>query len=217
MPRFRRCLVTCAAIGFLATPGAAQRAGAPKLGVDGLVLFRDPGSVAVLARATSYWQAVSTRSEELLGDFRYLPEYATARAQGQVFVAMEIPDQTLDGSSTGEGPAKGLQTFLSQLQNPAAGPMHSLQTILVTLDAATGLDLVLRASTDSPENGQLVYALLDSYLTMGRSMAQQNPQAAGILDHLELTHDGSNVEISVSMTGEDVLAAIRQSQPISGD
>jgi hypothetical protein len=89
MMRFRRFLVTSAAIGFLATPGAAQRAGAPKLGVDGLVLFRDPGSVAVLARATSYWQAVSTRSEELLGDFRYLPEYATARARGQVFEILE--------------------------------------------------------------------------------------------------------------------------------
>lgn len=68
---------------------AAQRAGAPRLGVDGLVLFRDPGSVAVLATATPFWQPVSTRSEELLGDFRYLPEYASARARGQVFQLVE--------------------------------------------------------------------------------------------------------------------------------
>jgi len=63
----------------------AQRGGAPRLGVDGLVLFREEGSVAVLARATPHWREVVTRSEELLGDFRYLPEYATVRTRGQVF------------------------------------------------------------------------------------------------------------------------------------
>ncbi len=68
-----------------AAPVAAQRAGAPKLGVDGLLLFRGQGSVAALAVATSAWRAVSTRSEDLLGDFKYLPEYASARARGQVF------------------------------------------------------------------------------------------------------------------------------------
>lgn len=71
------------------SPVCAQRAGAPSLGVDGLVLFREAGSLAVLAVATPYWQPVSTRSEELLGDFRYLPEYASARAQGQVFHLLE--------------------------------------------------------------------------------------------------------------------------------
>lgn len=66
-------------------PVEAQRAGAPRLGVDGLVLFRSGGSVAVLAVATPFWRAVSTRSEELLGDFRYLPEYAATRSRGQIF------------------------------------------------------------------------------------------------------------------------------------
>ncbi|MGW8265823.1 MAG: hypothetical protein ACWGSQ_05600 [Longimicrobiales bacterium] len=83
--RLRDLLAVGAAMAFLAGPGSAQRAGAPKLGVDGLVLFRDPGSVAVLVRATPFWQAVSTRSEELLGDFQYMPQYATAGARGQIF------------------------------------------------------------------------------------------------------------------------------------
>lgn len=74
---------------FPGGPAGAQRVGAPSLGVDGLVLFREAGSVAVLAEATPYWQPVSTPSEELLGDFRYLPEYASARAQGQVFRLLE--------------------------------------------------------------------------------------------------------------------------------
>jgi hypothetical protein len=99
--RLREILLTGAAIGLLAAPGTAQRAGAPKLGVDGLVLFRDPGSVAVLARATPYWRAVSTRSEELLGDFRYLPEYATARTQGQVFEILDSDPSGWMGSELG--------------------------------------------------------------------------------------------------------------------
>ena len=45
----------------------------------------------------------------------------------------------------------------------------------------------------------------------------QNPQAAGILDHLELTQDGSNVEIRISMSGTDVRAALQRSHPIAGD
>jgi len=69
----------------LPAPGLAQRGDAPGLGVDGLPLYREAGSVAVLAQATDLWQAVSSRTEELQGDFRYLPEYASARSQGQVF------------------------------------------------------------------------------------------------------------------------------------
>jgi hypothetical protein len=72
-------------LAVMAPSCLAQRAGAPTLGVDGLVLFRGQGSVAVLATATPFWQPVSTRSEELLGDFRYLPDFASARAQGQLF------------------------------------------------------------------------------------------------------------------------------------
>jgi len=91
--RLRAIPVVGLAIALSVAPVTAQRAGAPKLGVDGLVHFRDPGSVAVLAEATPFWRPVSTRSEELLGDFRYLPEYASARAQGQVFrlLASDVP------------------------------------------------------------------------------------------------------------------------------
>ena len=87
--RFLTMLLMVAVMASFAGPCLAQRAGAPKLGLDGLIGFRDQGSVAVLARATSYWRPVSTRSEELLGDFKYLPEYASARAQGQIFQLLE--------------------------------------------------------------------------------------------------------------------------------
>jgi len=89
-------LVLCAGalLVFLAPPGHAQRATAPKLGVDGLVVFRNQGSVAILAEATPFWQPISTRSEELLGEFRYMPEYASAKAKGQVFRVVEAESST---------------------------------------------------------------------------------------------------------------------------
>ncbi len=77
--------LAAAVIALPTLPATAQRAGAPTLGVDGLPLFRESGSAAVLAVAVDRWKAVSSRSEELLGGFRYLPERASARAMGQVF------------------------------------------------------------------------------------------------------------------------------------
>jgi len=96
--RVRSVLMVGGLLALGVAPGAGQRAGAPKLGVDGLVIFRDLGSVAVLAEATPYWKPVATRTEELLGDFRYLPEYASARAQGQIFqlLASDAPHLAAD-------------------------------------------------------------------------------------------------------------------------
>jgi len=42
----RELLAAGAGVALLTGTGTARRAGAPKLGVDGPVLFRDPGSVA---------------------------------------------------------------------------------------------------------------------------------------------------------------------------
>ena len=76
----------------------AQRPSQSKVGVDGLVLFRGEGSMAVLARATEFWQPVQTPTEGLRGDFKYLPELATARARGQIF---ELLDSDAPGSVVG--------------------------------------------------------------------------------------------------------------------
>jgi hypothetical protein len=95
--------------------------------------------------------------------------------------------------------------------------MQSLQTILLTLDAETGIELALSGATDTDANGKQVYEMLNGYLTLGRSMAAQNPQAAELLNHLELSHDGSDVAISISMSGDDVRAALQQSQAIADE
>jgi hypothetical protein len=51
----------------------------------GLPLFRPPGAVAVLALATPAWKAVPTDPHDLLGDYQFLPPYATDDTEGQVF------------------------------------------------------------------------------------------------------------------------------------
>ena len=139
------------------------------------------------------------------------------RAHGQFYIAIEIPQQVPGSAGTPDGPARGLSTILAQLQNPAAGPMQNLESLLLTLDADSGLELALNASTDSDDNGRQVYEMLSGYLSIGRSMAAQNPQAAGIMEHLELARDGSNVEIRISMSGADVRAALQQSHAIADD
>jgi len=109
--RIHDLLLLGALMAGQAHPAWGQRAGAPESGVDGLVRFRGEGSVALLASATSYWGPVSTRAEELLGDFRYLPEYARARAQGQRFeVLVSSPPEWMEAE--GEG-GSGVGSFLA--------------------------------------------------------------------------------------------------------
>ena len=55
----------------------------------GLPLFRPPGAVAVIARATPQWVAVPTDPHTLLGDYQFLPTYATDDTEGQLFEVLQ--------------------------------------------------------------------------------------------------------------------------------
>jgi len=55
----------------------------------GLPLFRPPGAVAVIAQATARWVAVPTDPYNLLGDYQFLPSYATDDTEGQLFEILE--------------------------------------------------------------------------------------------------------------------------------
>lgn len=55
-------------------------------------MFREPGTVAVLARATDRWSGVPTDAHDLLGDYRFLPPYATQDTRGQVFELLEAEE-----------------------------------------------------------------------------------------------------------------------------
>ena len=52
---------------------------------SGLPLYRQPGAAAVIARATPRWVPVPTDPHNLLGDYQFLPPYATDDTQGQLF------------------------------------------------------------------------------------------------------------------------------------
>jgi len=64
-------------------PGGLEPAG------EGLPLFRESGGIAVIAVATPDWAMVPVESRELFGDYQYIPSAVTARARGQVFLALE--------------------------------------------------------------------------------------------------------------------------------
>ena len=58
----------------------------------GLPLFRPPNSVVVLARATPSWPAVPTDAHDLLGNYQFLPAYATEDTRGQLFELLEAEE-----------------------------------------------------------------------------------------------------------------------------
>lgn len=79
------------ACGLLTIPMGvqAQAMGALDPAGAGLPLFRPPGAVAVIARATTVWKAVPTDPHDLLGDYQFLPPYATDDTEGQLFELLE--------------------------------------------------------------------------------------------------------------------------------
>jgi len=71
---------------------------------EGLPLFREAGTVAVLARAMDRWSGVPTDAHHLLGDYRLLPPYATQNTRGQLFELLEAEE--------GRAPADGEGRFV---------------------------------------------------------------------------------------------------------
>ena len=58
----------------------------------GLPLFRPVNAVAVIARATPNWLAVPTDPHDLLGNYQFLPSYATDDTKGQLFELLEAEE-----------------------------------------------------------------------------------------------------------------------------
>lgn len=85
MLRMLRCLVVGWVLFTLPAGARAQGVGEFDPAGAGLPLFRPANAVAVLARATDEWRAVPTDPHDLLGDYQFLPTYATDDTEGQVF------------------------------------------------------------------------------------------------------------------------------------
>jgi hypothetical protein len=80
-------------LGILLVVGPAGSLAQVRVDVDpagaGLPLFRPENAVAVMVRATDTWLAVPTDPHDMLGDYRFLPHYATDETAGQVFMLLE--------------------------------------------------------------------------------------------------------------------------------
>lgn len=79
-------------LGTTPFPAVGQtRAGFDPAGA-GLPLYRDAEAIAVLAVATSRWTMVPTDAHDMLGNYQFLPPYATDDTQGQVFELVASED-----------------------------------------------------------------------------------------------------------------------------
>lgn len=141
------------------------------------------------------------------------------QAKGQMYLALRIPDEMRQApAQDADASPSGVNMLFSQLQSPQAGPMQSIQTILVTLEAGAGLDMAIHAAADTGENGKLLYDTLNGYLGIGKMMAGDNPQAVEFLNQIRLEHSGKVIKVSASVSNEAIQAAIAaQSDQVSAN
>lgn len=167
-----------------------------------IATFLDPRTL-VMASAPDFGRLVRSARRE--GPRAEDLSTLVAEAGGQVIVAMRIPDLA-------ESPAddSGLGRLLGPLRTPAAGPMASLRSILLSLEADRGLAVTLAAAADSPENGALVHQVLEGYLTMGRTMSGGDPELAEILDGLELSREAARVRMSLTLSPDQIDRGLKR-------
>lgn len=63
---------------------------------EGLPLFRSSGGTVVMAVSAGEWKPVPTDAHDMLGDYRFLPHYATEDTRGQVFRVLRVEDPAFD-------------------------------------------------------------------------------------------------------------------------
>jgi hypothetical protein len=131
-----------------------------------------------------------------------------AGARGQVRLAMTFPE----AEPRDPGEATTPSMVHSIVEAVRSSPLGQLQSIMLTLNAGSGLDVTLQAKADTPANGSAVYEMLNGYMAMGRMMAAENPELGVFLDHLTLEREESAVSLAISMTGDEIRAAIEESQ-----
>jgi len=134
-----------------------------------------------------------------------------AKAEGQVQLALVLPERQEQQPDEAQVPSM-VRGFLNSVQQSPLGRLHS---VMVTLNAGSGLDVIVQAEAETPESGAAVYEMLNGYLAMGRMMAAENPQLGTVLDHLKLEREEAIVSLTVSMTGDEIRAAIEDSRSAS--
>ena len=131
-----------------------------------------------------------------------------AKAEGQVQLALILPEHQEQEPDDAPVPSM-VRSIVNSVQQSPLGRLHS---VMVTLNAGSGLEVIVRAEAETAESGAAVYEMLNGYLAMGRMMAAENPQLGTVLDHLKLEREEAIVSLTVSMTGDEIRAAIEDGQ-----
>jgi len=123
-------------------------------------------------------------------------------ADGQLFMALEIPDAMREQikASTSEPGGNPLFSMM--------GPMSSLHTVLLSMDTVAGLDLALTAVTGSAEDGQLLHDSLAGLMAMARMASGGDAETLERLNQLQLSVDGPKLNVSMKMTEEQLASAL---------
>lgn len=124
---------------------------------------------------------------------------------GQLFFALHVPEEARQAAaSVGADGAN----MLASLQEP----LRHMETVLLTLNVAQGLELAVTAEVDSQESGKLVHDTAQGFLALGRMMASEKPETMELFDQMTLQQDGKTVKLSVVLTRQQIETAMSQAE-----
>jgi len=123
-------------------------------------------------------------------------------ADGQLFMALEIPDSMREQIKASTSEPGGNPMFSMM------GPMSSLHTVLLSMDTVAGLDVALTAVTGSAEDGQLLHDSLAGLMAMARMASGGDAETLERLNQLQLSVDGPTLSVSLKMTEEQLTSAL---------
>lgn len=123
-------------------------------------------------------------------------------ADGQLFMALEIPDSLREQMQETAREPGGNPLFAMM------APMSNLHSVLLSMNAADGLDLALTAVTGSVEDGRLLHDSLQGLLAMARMASGGDAETLERLNQVQLSVDGSALRLSIKMTKEQLASAL---------
>jgi len=93
----------------------------------------------------------------------------------------------------------------------AAQLVGKLQALMITVEAASGLDARFQAVCNTPEDANTFAALLQAGLLYRRYQeTQANPDLARLLDNVRITPRGDRLEVRFALSDEQMLSLIRR-------
>lgn len=110
---------------------------------------------------------------------------------------------------------ESLKTRLGE--NPKAGFLKSINSLILSLDFDTEMELLIRAATGGPGQAQELVGMLNGYKAMGAMLAGRNPFFTELLGALIVHADGTEACIDFRMSVEELKNIIARVGKNSGE